>query len=174
MIVTLGQRVKFTVQVDPEDLDLATEFYWCRSNGYASNPNDDRVRSGLPLHTDAYLHRAIAARIWGEDTIVGMVVDHRDNDRLNNTRENLRLTNAKGNSGNSRLFSTNTSGFKGVSYCSRSRKYKAQIRVNTGKLYLGYYVNAEDAARAYDKAAREYFGEFARVNFPEAGEQGLS
>lgn len=47
-------------------------------------------------------------------------------------------------------------------------KYRAQLRLGDKSLYLGRFDNPVDAAKAYDKAAREHFGEFAQVNFPEA------
>lgn len=57
-----------------------------------------------------------------------------------------------------------TSKFKGVSYCASRKKWKAQIGHNRKTYQLGRYVNEEDAARAYNKAALELHGEFARLN----------
>ena len=71
-----------------------------------------------------------------------------------------------------RLPTHNTSGFKGVSFRKDRGKYRAYISINNRIKHLGYYDTPEDAARAYDEAARFYFAEFACVNFPRPGEQG--
>lgn len=97
------------------------------------------------------------------------LVDHWDSDGLNNRRDNLRLCSLTQNNRNRRKqHSQSSSLFKGVTQV-RGRWY-AQIRVEAGKRQsLGYFGTEEDAARAYDAAAREHFGEFARLNFPEDG-----
>lgn len=63
-----------------------------------------------------------------------------------------------------------TSRFKGVSWDARGDLWKAQIRVDDVNRVLGYFDDEEDAAFAYDDAAREVWGAEARVNFPRAGE----
>lgn len=62
----------------------------------------------------------------------------------------------------------NTSGFRGVCFHKKANKYLAQIIVKGRYLYLGIYSNILDAAMAYDLAASEHFGEYARLNFPKA------
>jgi hypothetical protein len=69
---------------------------------------------------------------------------------------------------NRKLFKNNTSGYKGVVIIKNAKKpYRAQVRVNSKMMYLGFYVTAEEAAKAYDRAAIKYYGDFARLNFPE-------
>lgn len=58
----------------------------------------------------------------------------------------------------------NQSGFKGVSECKG--RFRAHIGLGEGNVLLGYWETAKEAALAYDKAALEYFGEFAVLNFP--------
>ncbi len=93
-------------------------------------------------------------------------LDHRDtnglNNRLNNLRPATRLQNAH-NRGPSRR---NTSGYKGVDYQPRCKKYRAQIQVRGKHKNLGCFKEPKKAARAYDKAAARYYGEFAWLNFP--------
>jgi hypothetical protein len=60
-----------------------------------------------------------------------------------------------------------TSKFKGVSWCSNVSKWRVQITVNKKNRHVGLYLDEEEAARAYDTAARELFGEFASTNFKE-------
>lgn len=100
----------------------------------------------------------------------GQCVDHIDGDGLNNTRNNLRLVTNQENVWNQRKRSTNTSGFKGVSWHYPSQKWLAQLCANGKVRHLGLFSTVLDAARAYDTAANKHFGEFARLNFPLEGE----
>lgn len=95
------------------------------------------------------------------------MVDHRDGNRLNNTRANLRIATPLENSRNRPVFRNNKAGFKGV-FPTRGTKanWSAVIYVNKKQIYLGSFKTKEDAARAYDSKAVEAFGEFARLNFP--------
>jgi hypothetical protein len=97
--------------------------------------------------------------------------DHRDGNGLNNQRANLRPATQTQNQGNALRPAHNTSGYKGVTWRPDRRCWRAQIKVNDRMRRLGHYGAAEDAARAYDEAAREIFGEFACVNFPIANER---
>lgn len=93
-------------------------------------------------------------------------VDHRNGDGLDNRRANLREANRTQNNANARRRVDNTSGFKGVTFDARINRWSARIHVNNQRRSLGYHATAEEAARAYDAAAHEAFGEFARPNFP--------
>lgn len=107
-----------------------------------------------------WLHRFVT------DCPAGLEVDHIDRNRLNNQRSNLRLCNKVQNQGN-RPGSRKT-GFKGVIHRMRNkhRKWEAYI-TKGGKCHsLGCFSDQIEAAKAYDSAAREHFGEFALVNLP--------
>ena len=97
---------------------------------------------------------------------MGSEVDHINRDKLDNRRSNLRLVTHTQNCVNASLRVTNTSGFKGVNFY-RGKYWRAYIRVNYRHISLGFFPTAEAAARAYDEAAREHFGEFAFLNFPD-------
>jgi hypothetical protein len=97
----------------------------------------------------------------------GVHVDHKDGNRLNNQKSNLRFATVSQNQQNKARGKANTSGYKGVMRCSNG-KYNAYIYVAGKRKDLGRFTTAKDGARAYDAAALEYFGEFAMPNFPPA------
>jgi len=93
-------------------------------------------------------------------------VDHKDGNGLNNQRWNLRPATQQQNVRNQRGSRNSSSQFKGVFYRRDTGKWRAGINVGNHMLWLGQYESEVDAARVYDSAAREYFGEFAWLNFP--------
>lgn len=97
----------------------------------------------------------------------GLVCDHRNGNPLDCRRHNLRWASPGGNATNRRKQSRPaTSMFKGVSWNKEHERWVAQIRHLGVQKHLGYFCAEDDAARAYDAAARSRFGEFARLNFP--------
>lgn len=148
-----GSLREETFIVDVEDLPLVKPFRWCLQRGkYAYNP-----KAGL-------LHRFL---LKAEKDVF---VDHKDRDGFNNRRENLRICTGTQNLGNSKVPKTNTTGFKGVyttDNCKKPRTFPFMSKIQFEKkhIHIGYYMTAEEAALAYDKKARELFGEFARTNF---------
>ena len=94
------------------------------------------------------------------------IVDHINRDRLDNRKINLRAATKSQNAMNASKPKHNTSGFKGVSWCKLTKKWKAGIKANGRSKTLGYFVDILDAAKAHDAAALELFGDFAVLNFP--------
>lgn len=107
------------------------------------------VRNGIPR----YMHQVVLPNV--------VEIDHKNSNGLDNRRENLRSATHQQNCANRPA--QNKTGYKGVRFTRG--KFEAQITTNGRAQYLGRFVNAEDAAKAYDIAAKETFGEFARTNF---------
>lgn len=96
----------------------------------------------------------------------GLHTDHIDGNGLNNQCSNLRVATPRQNSQNVKVYSNNTSGGKGVSYTKtgkRVKRWRARIVVDGTEKYLGRYRTCQEASIAYEKAASEHFGEFARI-----------
>ena len=94
-----------------------------------------------------------------------MQVDHINGDTLDDRKCNLRLCTASQNSQNRSKEKRNTSGFKGVSWDRRNKKWRAMIGHNNKMYYMGLFTDKIDAAKAYDQKAKELHGEFACLNF---------
>jgi hypothetical protein len=124
--------------------------YAARSEYIGTGRKDNRFRT-------VYMHRVII------DAPPGAVVDHINGDRLDNRRVNLRLCTAAENARNMRV--EGAIPYKGVSL-DRGR-FRASITHEGRIIKIGRFDDAVAAARAYDDRARELFGEFARLNFPD-------
>lgn len=98
--------------------------------------------------------------VTGEDPVD--FIDHKDGDRDNNRFKNLRKATNSQNQANAN-WSTNTSGFKGVSWQASRGKWYARITIDGKAINLGRYYSLSEAAKAYRRAAIEAWGEFANV-----------
>ena len=98
---------------------------------------------------------------------VELLVDHRNNNGLDNRRDNLRLATSSQNNCNSRKRKNTTSQFRGVCFCKAKGKWDANINLAGKRIWLGSFDSEIEAGKAYDEAAKKCHGEFARLNFPE-------
>ena len=87
-------------------------------------------------------------------------IDHKNNNRLDNTVSNLRWCTQQQNCFNSSIRNNNTSGTKGVNWHKKSNKWRAEIRFNKKYIYLGCYDDINDAISTRQKKALEIFGEY--------------
>ena len=96
-------------------------------------------------------------------------VDHIDGNGLNCQKSNLRIVTRSQNMQNARPYRGGSSPYKGVSKRANGR-FQVNIRVDGKLIYLGTFADEIEAAKRYDKAAIELFGEYARPNFTEGGD----
>ena len=141
--------------VNDEDYEWLSQWKWhCSYYGYAV-----RDSSRLLGKQKLWMHRVIL------NAPSDMECDHKDHDKLNNQRANLRLCTRTENNCNAQKPHTNTSGYKGVGFHKQTGKWRARIKINRKEKHLGLFADALNAAYAYDDAARELFGDFAFTNF---------
>jgi hypothetical protein len=152
-------RGKFAI-VNAEDYERLGRFKW-----FASGPEKYpyAIRAIYPekgVRRMLYLHREIMK------PPEGLVVDHINGNTLDNRRSNLRLATKQQNACNMRVNKEGcTSKYRGVGWHKMSKKWAARIMVNGRRIHLGLFNSEVEAAKAYDEAAKKYFGEFARLNF---------
>lgn len=141
--------------VDNEDFEYLGRFKWSYNNGYAvrhqlKNEYKDGPRRMVKMHT--------VVNKTPEDRFT----DHISGETLDNRKSNLRIADAKNNGANRKTNKNSYSGFKGVTIFNN--KWRAAIRVNGEYIFLGYFNNKIEAARAYNQKAKEAFGKYGRLN----------
>lgn len=140
--------------IDAEDADRVLAHKW-----YARFSNTN-IYAGTTVKVGKMLmHRFIL------DAPKGSMVDHVDGDGLNNRRSNLRYCNYAQNGTNSRNHKIGKWGYRGVTWHPYGY-WCARIRADGRRISLGYFSSPEEAALAYDEAAKAMHGEFAVLNFP--------
>lgn len=146
--------------VDANDYPLVSECRWFLKRGHRNNYARRKETSGyLGMHA---LLLAIEA---------GMQPDHINCNGLDNRRCNLRPATPKENQRNRKKVN-GRSRFKGVSWDRKRKMWESYIHVGGKKKSLGMFSDEEHAGHMYDEAARTYYKEFARLNFPKDGERG--
>jgi hypothetical protein len=148
--------------VDDGDFEAVSAHKWSAAKKPHANYAVRSVRRTDGGWTPLYLHTFLTGY---------ELVDHANGNGLDNRRSNLRSATEAENRQNMRRARNNTSGFKGVTWNGRRQKWMAQIQSQGHNRYLGLFTTPEEAAHAYDDAARALFGEFAAVNFPLAEER---
>jgi hypothetical protein len=138
--------------VDDADLSLVSGYRWyLLPSGYAhAKPYLGNYRKG-----SVYMHRLILQPPAGMDT------DHRNHDRLDNRRQNLRMATRSQNLANR---SPRPGKFRGLKKERNAATWQARIKVNQRTICLGNFRTRIEAAQAYNEAARKHFGEFAVLN----------
>lgn len=147
IVTSKGEKIK----VDDDDFDLLNNYTWRVSpQGYAIT-----TVGKVNARRDIRMHRLV------NQTPNGKLTDHKNHDKLDNQKSNLRTCSASQNSANRKAQRGSKSGLKGVSWVKNCNKWEARITANKQSIRLGMFIHPEDAAKAYKDAAVELFGEYA-------------
>lgn len=144
--------------VDDADFERVSQFKWTYDKGYAFRHVYRRDADGKWRGRKVSLHNFVMGAEQGD------LIDHINRDPLDNRRCNLRRATKAQNNANSGP--RGNAQYKGVTYHQRDGRWLAQITSGKTKRHLGNFCTAEAAAKAYDKAAFELWGQFAYLNFP--------
>lgn len=163
MRVAIG-RTGFFATIDDEDAARVGQ-YKCwelvRTKRHGVFYACARPKKGGVRGPTIYMHRLVMNYAGPLD------VDHVSGDGLDNRKANLRIASRSQNLANGKRRAIGASGLKGARLHEDGKHWVGQITVNGKNRYLGFYKSAQEAAAAYDEAAREAFGEFATLNFSE-------
>ena len=149
--------------VDAEDYERLSNHRWYASKNrkrfYAMRDTWVSGKKGPPIK----MHREILGLVYGD----GRIGDHINRDSLDNRRCNLREVTHSINNYNCNLKRSNKSGYRGVCWAPREKRWRATIKAEGRQTGCGYYMNPVDAALAYDSAAIKYYGQYAVLNFSQ-------
>ncbi len=145
---------KFVI-VDDDDFDTLNSYSWHISGyGYASR----YTGGGRKNASSITMHR----QIMNEPNGIG--VDHINGNKLDNRKCNLRLASQSQNNMNARPRKNSTSPYKGVYWNEGKNRWTCRLQKENQPVHIGHFLTQRDAALAYNVAALEHFGEFARLN----------
>lgn len=146
--------------VDDEDFEWISKHKWLATGTgtkfYAARHTWDGIRVSR-----IYMHREIL------NLPKGIEVDHINGNGLDNRRSNLRQATRAENQRNRMKSSHSVSIYKGVSFDKRRNRWRARIKVDQKEKWIGFFMKEIDAAYAYDRVARQYFGNYANLNFKD-------
>jgi hypothetical protein len=152
-----------TTIVSNEDYEKLMKFKWfalaCLTTGSFCAARNSRKRKGKKRYT-IRMHRIIL----NLDHRSKKQVDHINHNSLDNRRENLRKVTNIQNSWNRKMKKTNTSGYYGVCWHKRIKKWGVSCAVNGKQYHFGYFDVKEEAAKAYNAAVKKLHGVFAQLN----------
>lgn len=138
--------------VDDEDYDLLNQYKWYNNIGYARTwvyINNKKIMK--------YMHQVLINTIKNE-------IDHIDGNGLNNQKDNLRIVTRSQNNMNRTKRKGTSSKYKGVYFDIKRNKWSTEITFNSKKIFLGRFKDEIEAAKVYNKKAKELFKEYARLN----------
>ena len=175
-IYTITTKNGETILLDKEDYLKYGSMSWHMARGYAVHTvtKQDSEYWGLPIKSGVSLHRAIMGLLHEDKS---RMVDHINHDKLDNRKQNLRECTASENARNMKGTGNRSAGYKGVHRKTGNRRkpWEARITIRMGKtVSLGHYETIEEAARAYNEAAVEHFGEFACLNVLEESQEAIA
>ncbi|MBE9570753.1 MAG: HNH endonuclease [Proteobacteria bacterium] len=145
--------------VDDEDFERLDEYKWYVCKGKNTFYAARNKRGGRKNRGCILMHREILGAVSGG------IIDHRDDNGLNNQKNNLRICTTQQNISNKRKELNYSSRFKGVHWLKANKKWRAALMFKYKHIHLGLFDSEESAAHAYDRGALKFFGTFARLNF---------
>jgi len=155
---TMSKRISLTqgkfAIVDDDMFDYLNQWKW-----YAYKPGTVFYAARREGNKIITMHRVIMKAKKGQQ------IDHRNRNGLNNRRCNLRFCNNSQNAQNGESHKNSSSIYKGVAWHKLAKKWMASICIKGKQIYLGLFISEAEAAKVYDKKAKELFGEFAKLNF---------
>ncbi len=149
--------------VDDCDYEYLMQWKWC---AHKQGKHFYAVSGYSAGGTRKKMHQMIASKMGFSSNLMA---DHINRNGLDNRRENLRPSTKVENGRNRGPIENSKSGYKGVSWDAARIKWRANIRVNDKQVFLGRFDDKVEAAKAYNEAAKKYFGLFAWLN-PIPGE----
>lgn len=157
----------YVALVSDKDYRRVSQFKWCvhkvlNQDGTVKTLYAHRGYKQAGRWTTEKLHRFI---LQVRDPRVK--IDHENRNGLDCRRCNLRVATNAQNTRNTKLYSTSTSGYKGVAWNKLNKKWVAYIYVNYKRIHLGYFTNKNEAAKVRDTAARRHHKQFAVFNLEE-------
>lgn len=158
MTISIPLGKGFCALVDDADYPLVASHTW----GVVTQNHTSYARTHIQENGQ---RKRILMHGLIQPTSAGMVVDHRNGNGLDNRRSNLRTSTPTQNCANRRRRRDSQWPYKGIQRTNGRGNWQARIKVDGKRYNLGSFATPEDAANAYDAAARRYFGEFARTNF---------
>jgi len=141
--------------VDDEDFEWLNQWKWFA----VWEPNLETFYAARQIRISPTKQTHVKMSRFIMNTPPWLVVDHVNHNTLDNQKRNLRNVTTSQNGMNRRPNKNNTTGFRGVTK-TRYNRFKAEVKLNGKKLYFGTYDTAEEAAKAYEKASDELYGEF--------------
>ena len=146
--------------VDDEDFERLNHYKWFAQRSGNTFYAVRNITTGKGKQKTISMHRVILSLGFGDP----QKVDHKNHYGLDNRRDNLRICTHRQNMQNMNPHKNGSSAYKGVWWSKEKQKWLAAIRVNGKLKHLGIFVSEREAAKAYDKAAVELFGNYAQVN----------
>ena len=131
--------------IDLEDVEKCKKYKWCLNHGYVCN------------RKIGFLHNYILNRKPSKDNIV---CDHKDKNKLNNRKYNLRIVSQSINCFNTNLYKNNISGIKGVHFHKKRKYWDSYITFNKKRINLGQYKDKNKAISVRKEAELKYYGKY--------------
>ena len=159
------------IMVSDEDYDLVNQHHWWI---YTNGRNSFNFYATAWINKkETKMHRFIMDLREGD----GKEIIHRDGNSLNNQQDNIQIANRVEIGGN--CFARHRGTSKGAHFVKRLKKWRVEVKEYNEVLqrkvnkHIGYFNTKEEALSVYDNIARKMYREYARLNFPREGEQGI-